>query len=156
MRPLIGLLFAFCAFQFVQFKQHYIQVLSGGQFELRRVVDNFDNDNFKSGYTRSAAFAELDNNSSPIARDQSRRMKSNVVRVLYLQSHRLALAGASPLADVVEFALNHDPELVGLTRENFHLGFPTGGIPLAAIGFALPYVFWLLLLPFRARRFATA
>ena len=152
---LLALVAAAAASQAPEFAQQYRQRLGGAIDELHRIIQNFDEDSARSGYTQSQALTVMADNNEQLVRDQARRMAESIVRYTRLKDQQQAFANAGPFMRVAVFIQGYDPGVAAATAGSFEPAVPTTpeGFGFAAIGFAVVYLLLRLIgLLFRRRR----
>jgi hypothetical protein len=141
----IGLLLGFVLSQTPEFAQQYRQRLGGALDELRRIVQQFDDDSRRSGYDRTGALRVVAGNSEQLVRDQAKRMEEVITRYDRLRAQDEAFRSGSPFGRLSAFVVDFDRPLVQRTLQAYEPAVPvtTEGLLLAGGGFLLAY----LLLP---------
>lgn len=152
---LIGLALGFVLSQAPEFAQQYRQRLGGAIDELRRIIQQFDEDSRRSGYDRSAALRVMANNAEPLIRDQATRMEETIARHSRLREQEEAFRDGGPFVRLAAFVVNFDRPLVQRTLQAYEPAVPVTieGILLAGGGFVFVYILLPVLLePWRRRR----
>jgi hypothetical protein len=150
-----ALLCGVAASQIPEFVQQYRQRLGGALDELTAIVRQFDVDAAGVGMDRPKAIATLNDNPDPLARGRGRAMQDAVQRRERLADQDRKFRTDGPLARLVAFAEDFDPQLASRTWADFEPAVPTTpeGLVCAGAGALGGYGFLrLIVAPFRLRR----
>ncbi|WP_018700341.1 DUF2937 family protein [Amorphus coralli] len=146
--------------QVPEYTQQYRQRLGGAVDELRAVVQSFDADAERVGYTRPQAIAALARAEDPFPRERARSMQVTIDRYERLSRQQTEFRSAGPFQRIVVLAQDFDPTLAENAWEDFQPAVPTTaeGAVAAGVGagFGVLLVGFLSLLFRRRRRRAPA
>jgi hypothetical protein len=145
-RLAFGLFGAVVASQGPEFTQQYRQRLGGAIDELKRVVQQVDEDAQRTGQTREGAIGRMAGDPNDFTRLRAEAARSDIERLERLERQRQGFEQAGPLTRVLVFARDLDAPLASRTYDDFVPAVPTteAGLLSAAFGFvggwALLYV----------------
>ncbi|MGL4729593.1 MAG: DUF2937 family protein [Bosea sp. (in: a-proteobacteria)] len=155
----IGAFAAFAASQVPEFAQQYRQRLGGALDELTTIVQRFDADAARQGFSRDQGLTRLKEASDPFQRQRASAEEANIRRQERLKLQKEVLAQSGPVVRVTALLTEGDRELMDRTLTEFEPAMPVTaeGTMLAAGGFASGYLLTrltggLLAAPFRRRR----
>ena len=139
---LLGVAGAVGASQAPGFTLQYMQNLNGRIDELRPLVEKFDADVGRFGYTRAQAMAEC-REATGLLNALCDSYRSTVVRYEELSAHYAELTIVSDYMQPVTLAKTHKQDIVESVMEEFEPAVPSTmtGAAYAGGGFV---VFWLL------------
>jgi len=152
---LIGLALGFVLSQAPEFGQQYRQRLGGAIDELRRIIQQFDEDSRRAGHDRAAALRVMTISAEQIIRDQATRMQELIARHGRLREQEEAFRNGGPFARMTALVVSFDRALVARTLQAYEPAVPvtTEGLLLAGGGFVFAYILLPALLePWRRRR----
>lgn len=122
--------------QVPEFGQQYRQRLAGAVDELQAIVNSFDQDASRVGYTRDQAIAALSRAQDPFPRERAKSMTETIERYDRLTRQQAEFRSEGPFGRVVVLFKDMDPTLAENTWADFEPGVPTtleGGVA-AGIG----------------------
>jgi hypothetical protein len=134
---LIGLVLS----QAPEFAQQYRQRLAGAIGELATVINRFDQDAARSGFTRQTALAHMAADEDRLVRDQSAAMETHIERYRRLTAQRLSFEHDGSVARLLTLLGNFDAGLVKGTFDDYEPAVPTTmeSLLVAGAGFLLAY-----------------